>query len=390
MPFTVMHLITRIDAGGSATNTIRSCVGQARSGRVHPVLVYGPSPDADPSEVRVLEEAGVETRLVPHLQRAPCLVKDALAFVEVWRELRRARPTVLHTHCSKAGILGRFAGRLLRTPAIVHTPHGHIFHGYFGRTALWLFTLLERIAAHCCDRIVSLTDLETEEYLARGIGRREQYVTIPSGVPLRRFMEAPPEARSRLRAELGLDENAVVFLSVGRLEPVKGFDILIEAWRLLDIPRPHLVIVGDGSLRQSLQKQAAEAGIGRDVHFLGFRQDVPDWMHMADAFVLASRNEGMGRVFIEAMAAGLPVVATRVGGVPSVVLHERTGLLVPPEDPQALAEAVARLAVDRELRRRMGAAGRERVWPEYDESTMVSRLLELYSVLLAEKQDATR
>ncbi len=376
----VLHLITRLDAGGSASNTMTTCRLSAPYCGV--VLAAGPSPNVSREESASLRRAAVRRVLVPHLRRRPGAIADCRALLEILKLFRRLRPDIVHTHTSKAGILGRLAARLCGTPIVIHTPHGHIFYGYFSGASLKFFVFLERLAAHWCDRIVSLTELETMDALAHGIGRAEQYVTIPSGVPLRRFMNADRTRRPALRAALRTPQEAVVFLCSARLVPVKGVDLLIDAWSRLPAPAPYLWIAGDGPERPALAAQVERLALTKTVRFLGWRNDLPQLMAAADAFVLASRNEGMGRVFVEAMAAGLPVIGTDVGGVREVIEDGVTGLLAPPGNPAALCAAVTRLAGDSELRRRLGEQARNRVFPKYDAGTMVRSLLSLYRELL--------
>ncbi len=378
----VLHLITRMDMGGSATNTAATCVRLADQHGCHVTLASGPSSEMPLQLARRLAESGVSRLTLPHLRRNPNPIGDVAGLVEVLALVRRLRPAVLHTHTSKAGVLGRLAGWLLRVPVVVHTPHGHIFYGYFGGFRMRVFAWLERVAAHWCDYIISLTDRETTDYLDRRIGRPEQYVTIPSGVPLERFTAPGAGVRERVRTALGIGPEEVVFITVARLEPVKGVDVLVDAWRLLAAAAPRLLIVGDGGERPRLEHRAGDAGLSDRIVFLGARADVPDLLHAADAFVLASRNEGMGRVYVEAMAAGLPVVGTDVGGVGCVVQDGVSGILTPPETPAAIAAAVARLAADPAERGRMGEAGRRAVYPEFDEAFMVERIARLYAQAL--------
>jgi len=371
--------------GGSSTNTAATCVRLAGVYGCDVTLAAGPSPEMPPQLTRGLDESGVSRVTLPHLRRNPNPLGDVAGLIETLALVRRLRPTVLHTHTSKAGVLGRFAGWLLRVPVVVHTPHGHIFYGYFGAFRMRLFAWIERMAAHWCDHIISLTDRETTDYLERGIGRPRQYVTIPSGVPLQRFMERGAGVRERVRAVLGIGPEEVLFITVARLAPVKGVDVLVDAWRLVAAPAPRLLIVGEGGERPRLEEQVFRAGLSDRIAFLGARSDVPDLLHAADAFVLASRNEGMGRVYVEAMAAGLPVVGTDVGGVRCVVQDGVSGILTPPEAPAAIAGAVARLVADPAERARMGAAGRRAVYPEFDEAYMVERIARLYTRALEAK-----
>jgi glycosyltransferase involved in cell wall biosynthesis len=281
--------------------------------------------------------------------------------------------------------VGRLAAWLAGVPVILHTPHGHIFYGYYGPALTAVFVGLERLAARITDRIVVLTELGTEEHLARRIGRPKQFVVIPSGVDLEALRrKAPPYETARGR--LGVDAETCLIVGVGRLEPVKGFQVLVRALPSIlgVIPSARLLLVGYGSLRSQLEADARALGVADRLEIAGPQLDVAVYLAAADLVVVPSLNEGMGRVLVEAMALERPVVATRVGGIPAVVADGETGSLVPAEDPPALARAVAELLKDPGLRQRMGEAGRRRA-ERFSLAAMESRLLGLYRELCAQK-----
>ncbi len=377
----ICHAVTRLDRGGSAENTLRTAVHQARSG--HRVwLVAGPSHESamGPRERAALEaeleaarRAGVRRDTSPALVRAVRPAQDLAALLDLWRRLRRIEPHVLHTHTSKAGVLGRLAGRLAGVPWVIHTFHGHVYEGYGSRLASAAFLWVERALAPLADRLVALTPREKADHLRRGVGRSDQFRVVPSGVPLDRFRSRPPRAASR--ASLGLPPDAFLVGSVGRLIPLKGHDLLVRA--LAHLPGDtHAAVLGEGEERPALERLAAELGVGHRLHLLGWRDDVPGFLAAVDALAMPSRNEGMGRAAVEAMAAGRPVVAARVSGLADVVAHGETGFLVPPESPGALARALERLRRDPGLRARMGEAGRKRA-ERFSLETMLALLDDL-------------
>jgi glycosyltransferase involved in cell wall biosynthesis len=234
-------------------------------------------------------------------------------------------------------LAARFAGG----PGIVHTPHGHVFYGYFGPFTTRAFILAERIAALVTDRIVTLTDAGRKDHLHFGIGAPEKYRVIPSGIDIGRF---EGKDGSGVRAEIGCGTGPVVGWA-GRLVTVKDCGTFLRAMALVLAKRPdaYVVIAGDGEEHDALVLLAEELGISARVRFLGDRRDMPHVLASFDVFVLSSVNEGFGRVIIEAMAAGAPVVSTAVGGTPEVIDDGVTGLLVPPGDPGKMAEAVLRV-----------------------------------------------
>ncbi|MDR7608740.1 MAG: glycosyltransferase [Armatimonadota bacterium] len=370
-PPRVLHVITRLVVGGAQENTLLTVGGlQARGYEVE--LAAGPETGSE--GVLPVPEAIVFHR-IPTLVREIRPVADLRALWDLYRLMRRGYD-VVHTHTSKAGVLGRIAARLARVPVVVHTPHGHVYHGYGGRVRSRLFAWVERVLARWTDVLVALTESERREHLAEKVGRPEQWRVVPSGVEIERYRK-PTSLR---RSDLGLPEPSFVVGCVARLVPVKGIEDAIAATaRLVDLTPPvHLVLVGDGPQRGVLQKLAEQLGVRERVHFLGLRRDVPDLLPVFDILVLPSRNEGMGRVLVEAQAAGVPVVAARVGGVPDLVAEGLTGRLVPPGDPAALAAAIRSLAEDGATLTQMRAAARAHVAGYLSAEAMVASLEAVY------------
>lgn len=372
VPLNVLHIITRLDRGGSSENTLIT-VSRLDRRRYRPSLMAGPSVDT------------AATSLIPHLGRRIHPLNDLLAFGEMYRQICNGRYTIVHTHSSKAGILGRWAARLAGVPIIVHTPHGHVFYGYYGRVLTSLFVLLERLTARITDKIITLTEQGTREHLDRRIAPCEKFVSIHSGVDLARFTAPHPDP-AMARKLFGLSPDCLVVGSVGRLEPVKGYDILLRAGGLLRArqPKVRFLLAGEGEEASRLKRLANEFRIDDRVIFLGWQQEILDVLSALDLFVLPSRNEGMGRTIVQAMAMGKPIVATRVGGIPEVLGEGEAGLLVPPDDPVELASAIEQLLTDRELARTMAEAGKRRA-PAYSADKMVASIESLYETLLIQK-----
>ena len=323
---------------------------------------------------------GVTTYRLRHLARNPSPIKDWLAYREMTALLDSDSFQLVHTHTSKAGVLGRLAAHSRGVP-VIHTPHGHIFYGYFGPVLTKLFVLVERAIALKTSMIVSLTDIETRESLERGIGKAEQYTTIHSGVPLQPFTKRSDAIAADFRERHSIPPEALLFVSVGRLTAVKGFDVLLNAFAKAQFNgQACLAIVGAGAERASLEKQAAALEVTDRTRFVGELEDVRPALWAADAFALTSRNEGMGRALVEAMAAGLAAVATDVGGIPSVLRDGETGLLVPKNDADACSRALVQLE-DKTLRTEMGIRAADSVYPEYDEGSMIRQLAKLYGDL---------
>ncbi|HMH52710.1 MAG TPA: glycosyltransferase [Candidatus Acidoferrum sp.] len=380
----VVHAITRLTLGGAADNTLRQIAAMARAG-YDTTLAVGIAA----SEENFVERARrQDCRLVdvPTLDRDPAPLRDVRAVVTLVRLLRRQRPAIVHTHTSKAGFVGRLAARLARTPAIIHQPHGHIFYGYHGRAVTAFYVALERVAARWSDRVVTLTDREIEEHLDLGIGHRAQFVTVPSGVPTAELRARAPR-RETARDALGLPADAFVVAALGRLVPVKGFDLLVEAMPALlaAVPAAHAVIIGDGPEEAALAARAERLGVLSRVRLHGPSSDVAALLAAADVLAAPSRNEGMGRALVEAMALGVPVVGSDVGGIPSVVGDDEAGRVIPPDDVPALAAALIELGRDGSVRAKLAEVARERA-ETFSTAVAETRMLDLYAALVREKR----
>lgn len=390
----IVHIITRLDKGGSAQNTLLTVLGTDT--KKYDVLLFkGPtvesrmSQDENASVMADLQKAQlkrIKLVTIPLLVRRINPAYDAGALIYLFLLLIKEKPAIVHTHTSKAGFLGRLAAKLARVPIIVHTPHGHVFFGYFGPLKTQIFILLEKYAARITNRIVALTKGEKEDYKFYKIAPEDKIIIINSGVELENIKDLSLEERQNLKRQLGIPERSFVVGTAGRLEPVKGPEFLLEAAKdiLSNYPQTYFVFAGDGPLRQRLERKAYELGINTNMRFLGWRNDVTRVISIYDIFIFPSLNEGMGRVLVEAMALGKPVVASNVGGIPDLVTHGKTGFLVPPRDPGQLARYIQVLMEDEGKRKRMGQGGKEMAL-NFKKEIMVEKIAELYDELLVKK-----
>lgn len=378
----VIHIITRLDKGGSAENTFLTLKGLDKS-RYEVSLIAGPVDDPSQDRKDQIEESGVRYIQVPQLRRSIHLFYDFKALLRIFRLLRREKPDIVHTHTSKAGLLGRLAAKLARVPSIIHTPHGHVFFGYFGALKTKMFILFEKLASRITDRIIALTPREKADYLSYKVTGEDRLVVIPSGIELHKYQPAPREERFKLRIELGIPEHSVVAGTAGRLVPVKGPALLLQAFKqvISEHPDTCLVFAGDGPLRKSLEKNAVDMGLAKKIVFTGWRDDMARILSVFDIFCLPSLNEGMGRVLVEAMALGKPVVASEVGGIPDLISPGKNGFLVPPRNPGELARQIIFLIENREEREKMGRVGKEMV-PAFSDEIMVKKISGLYEKAL--------
>jgi glycosyltransferase involved in cell wall biosynthesis len=319
---------------------------------------------------------------VPGLQRDVHPWRDLVAFVNIYRLLRKERFDIVHTHTAKAGTLARIASWLTGGAKVVHTSHGHNFYGYFGSVKSRLIVVAERALTHITDKLTALTELEKEDLNAYGVSGPERVAVINSGLELDLYREVSVD-KVQKRNELGIRQDTVLISLIARLEPVKGPEYFVRAAHLVGkkFPGVEFLIVGEGSLRNQLEKQCKSLKIIDKVIFTGWREDIPQILKTLDIVVLPSLNEAVGRTLIEAGACGKPVVATRVGGIPEVVKDGESGLLVPPCDAYELSLALITLIEDKQKRLDMGAAAKQWIDDKFSASRMVGRFSDLYEQL---------
>ena len=364
----VFHLITRLLKGGAEAKTLATVRGLDDEYE----FTVGYGAEYDQEQVDQLESEGIATECFP-LIRHYNPVTTLPAVVSLARYLHREEFDIVHTHSTEAGIIGRFAAALAGVPNVVHTVHGVPFADD-RNDALNRFVLAcERRAAMHTDRIVTNADVIAEEYLERGIGRPEQYTTVYSGVDLDAFADAEP-------AE-GLPGERPRVVMVGRIADGKGHEVLLDAVASMDDFEASVCIVGDGPLYDSLAAEIEARELSEQVFLTGFRDDVPRVLAASDVLVLPSFREGTPRVITEAMASGLPVVATDIAGIPEQIEDGENGFLIPTEDSEALAARMGELAGHSELRERMGERGLERA-ERFSVASMVEKLDQVYGELL--------
>jgi len=297
---------------------------------------------------------------------------DYRLYFKLAREFRRHRIHIAHTHSWATVMEGIVGARLARVPIVIHGEHGTM------KTATKLHIQIQRLLWRTADQMLSVSNVLRENLHRRFDFPRDKIRVVANGVDLARFTLASQGRDYKTR--LGLPANALTFGAVGRVVPVKAYPIFLQAAKLVfnEIPHAHLVIVGDGPQLEELVRLADEQQIANRVHFLGARKDVPEILRGLDVFVLSSESEGLSNTILEAMASDRPVIATAVGGNPELVVDGETGLLVPPNDPPAMAAAILKLLRDPESRRQMGGRGRQRVEEKFSLDVMVRNYANVY------------
>jgi glycosyltransferase involved in cell wall biosynthesis len=375
----VVRIIDRLNVGGPAIHAVLTARG-LNPERFRTVLIHGQIEPGEADMSYLLEGQDVETVVIPTLGRELRPLRDIKTLWQLYRVLRRERPEVVHTHKAKAGALGRLAALLARVPVRVHTYHGHVFSGYFSPAKTRVFLAIERALGQVSSALVALSDdLARELSSTYRVAGRERFEIVPLGLDLDRFGRA---ARGALRAELGVPEDARLIGIIGRMVPVKDHATFVTAAGRLAHRDPTLgfVFVGGGELLDEVRGQVAAAGLTARSHFLGWRQDLPRIYADLDVVALSSINEGTPVTLIEAMAAGVPVAATAVGGVRDVLAGGARGQLAAPRDPEALAHAIER-ALSAESRAR-ALTQAPAVKAEYGQARLCADLERLYDRLL--------
>ena len=383
-PISVLRVIARLNMGGPALHVTYLSEGLADRG-YDTTLVVGELARGEGSMAFVAESRGIKTVRLSSLSREIAPLRDLVALLRLTRFIREQRPRIVHTHTAKAGAIGRVAAVLAGgepKPIVIHTFHGHVLRGYFGPIRTFGFLTLERLLARVSTKLVAVSPEVRDELVSLGVAPSEKFAVVRLGVELAERVR--DSDRAETRRQLGLPPERFVIGWVGRMTAVKRVDDAIEAFRIL-LDRgvdATLCLVGDGPDRDQLERRAKELGVIRHCLFLGYQEEMGGWFAAFDAFALPSANEGTPVSVIEALAAGCPVVATRVGGVPDVVDDGRTGFLVDSGDTTALANRLEQLAADPDLRERFSRAGKESVASRYAVGRLVDDVDRLYRELL--------
>lgn len=380
----VMRIISRMNVGGPSIHVVLLNAGLDPE-RYDTLLVSGSEGVTEGSLRDLATDRELRLAAIPELGREIAFRSDLTTLVKLYRLMRRERPHVVHTHMAKAGFVGRVAARLAGVPVILHTFHGHVFHGYFSPRKTRLFLGMERLGARLSTRLITISPRLREEIAGFGVANAEKIEVIPLGFELDAFANQPRRTGD-FRRSLDIPESAKLVGAVGRLVPIKNLPLLLEAVALARREEPdlHVVLVGDGELRADLETRAKSLGIAGQTRFAGWRRDLPSVYADLDAVVISSDNEGTPASLIEAMATGCPVAATRVGGVPDLIADGETGRLTPSGNPEALAAALLALFREREQTTGMAEKARQRVLDRHQATRLVDDVDRLYQRLLAE------
>ena len=391
-PIRIARIITRLNVGGPAIQAIEMSARLEAHG-CHTLLIHGRLGRGE-GDMRYLvpPEPAFDMTYLPALRRELAPLADSVAVERVFEQLRRFRPTIVHTHMAKAGTVGRAAALIYnatvgrRTPArLVHTYHGHVLDGYFSAWATRGFTAMERTLGRRTDALLAVSPAVRRDLLERyRIGTAERFHVVPLGFDLTRLASLGPADRLAARAALGLEANAHVAALVGRLTAIKQPELFIEAAaRIAAVDdRARFLVAGGGELEALMRATVADRGLSERVHFLGWRRDISTIYAASDVVAVTSRNEGTPVALIESMAAAVPGVCFAVGGVPDVVTAPDLGVLVPEGDVNALAAAIHHLFDDDRRRVEIGAHARASVIERFGIDRLVRDLVAVYRRLV--------
>lgn len=382
---TVCHIITQLELGGAQQNTLYTVTHLDRT-RCHPVLITG-------AEGILIEDADKETAVqkyyLPELVRDICPTKDMQAVASILKILRREKrrfpesPLIVHTHSSKAGIVGRWAAKLAGADAIIHSIHGFGFHPYQSSKARRLFIALEWLTSKITTHFIAVSAANIDTGVRLKLFSRSRVSLIRSGIDIEQFRQVDNSDLEQTFAALHIPPQKKIVGMVACFKPQKAPLDFVRALKLVaeSVPDVHAIMVGDGVLRPAIEAEIARCHLEDTISLLGWRTDIPALLHLCQMLVLTSLWEGLPRVCPQAMAAGIPIVATRVDGTPEAVLDGVNGFLVTPGDIETIAEKIAYLLTHPDVAKRMGVEGQQRV-AEFDIHRMVRQQEDLYQSLV--------
>jgi len=376
----IVHIITRLIVGGAQENTLLSCEGQHDAG--HDVtLITGPPLGPEGSLLDRAKSHGYRVELLGAMHRAILPGKDYATYHRLVQRLRELKPDVVHTHSSKAGILGRWAAARARVPVVIHTIHGLAFTASTSPLVNNAYKFLERVTAPKTTKIVCVADAMRDQSLAANIGRPGQYVTVYSGMPTAPFLN-PPVPRDQVRKQLGLADDHVAVGTIARLFDLKGHDDLLDLAPALCARWPNLrfLWVGDGSLRPRFEARMRQMQLRDRFLLTGLvpPSRIPELANAMDLLVHPSRREGLARALPQGSLAAKPVITYDIDGAKEAVIDGTTGFVLPPFDKTRLEDRINRLMSDPALRQNMGQAGREFALTRFDSTVMVDALESVY------------
>ena len=372
----ILRIIARLNIGGPARNAVILSEGFRDT-----ILVCGEVAESEGDMMYLAAEKGIKPIIVKELGRELSWKDDWVAFWKIYKIIQKEKPDIIHTHTAKAGALGRLAGILYGKSILIHTFHGHVFSGYFGKIKTIFFMWVERFLALFTDRIITVSETLKKELVEKyRIAPEKKFSVVELGFELEELFKLPTKNNTEI-INIGI---------VGRLVPIKNHKMLFKVCRAgLNLPY-RIVVIGDGEIKGELEKYAEELGMKDMVEFRGWVKDLKAIYEGLDIVALTSLNEGTPVSLIEAMAAGRPVVATRVGGVADIVQDGKSGYLVESEDVAGFSQKLADLIKDPEKRRKFGECARARVKDRFSKERLIKDTEKLYNKIASAPKGASQ
>jgi glycosyltransferase involved in cell wall biosynthesis len=380
----VLHIITVFSIGGATENTLFSVEGLNTLGYDVSILT-GPNISTEGDLFQRAKANNVKVEILECLQRNISPLNDLKAFYCIYKKLKSGNYDIVHTHSSKAGIIGRIAAKAAKVPVIIHTIHGLPFHNYQSKFIHYLYVKAERIGATLSDKLITVSNLIISKALNEKVGTADKFVTVRSGFEMEEFIKAPVNS-AKLKEKLNLSDNNIVIGKIARFSRLKGHQYILKVIPdvIKEVPNAIFLFVGSGELLGEYEKKVKELGIEKNVRFAGLvkNEDIPEYIKIIDIVVHTSLLEGLARIFPQSMAAQKPVVSFNIDGAPEVIIDGETGFLVDPEDCYGLTQKIIKLAKDKEMRERFGKKGKEIVMSEWNIESMVKGIDKVYKELI--------
>jgi len=383
----VAHIIARMITGGADENTLFTIEGLSKE-KYEIDLITGEEFDKD--ILNKVKNHPFDIIQIKGLKWKLNFLHDPIVLLKLIKLLKKKQYDIVHTHTTKAGILGRIAAYLSGVPVIVHGLHGSTFQAFNSGLLNWLLFLFERFTDRFTDAYISVSKVLSETYIEKGIGKKDNHYTVYSGMELSKFYHARDKINYQEKhKELGINEGEFLIGNVARLETRKGHQFLLDAFKNVVGEQKYgqvkLLIIGEGNKRKYLENYVKELNLGDKVIFTGYREDVEELMALMDIFVLTSLREGLPRVLVQAAAVGMPSVAFNVDGVPEIIKDNYNGFLVKVKDVKQLENRIVRYMNNKELVLLHGQKGREFIENKWSIEGMVDRIDKIYQDLVGKK-----
>ncbi len=374
----VAHIITRLDLGGAQHNTLYT-IRNLDKNRYIALLISGVGGVLD-EEVRG-DYTEYKAYFLKDLVNRIDVVKHIKALFKMVYIFKRERPSIVHTHCPIAGILGRWAAYIAKAPVIIHTFHGFGFNDFQWWGIRKFYILIERVTARVTHRFIMVSEENLRKAIRYKIANPDKSTLIHSGIELRKFTSIENEDIEKTKKEFGIAAGEIVIGMIAPLKSGKAPEDFVKLAEIVCCVNPHarFILVGDGILRKRIEHMVEKKGLNQRVVLTGWRRDIPAILHIFDIFVLTTLHEGLPRSMVEAMATGKPVLTTRVGGIRDIIIHRNNGLLVEPHDIESMAEYIDELIRDKDFALRLGNEGKKSLGRLFDIDEMVKNIDILYS-----------